>query len=271
MSDDERRRILEQVAAGELSPDEGAHRLHALDQGSPEAAEGTPEDHAAGDRPEGGPARTIRVEASAATVRIVGDPDVAEAVAEGRYTMRRDGDVLVVETELPFDEWAEQASYVVQFGGRHSRRGMRFRGSPFVPPVPLAVRMNPELPLEVVVNAGRLRIRGVRGPISCDVAAGTVRIDGFRGPLDCTVHAGSLAARGRLTGGDSELNCDAGSMRVDLEPDSSVELDVSVTLGRADVEGFERDRHSGRWTLGGGAGRLRLRGNLGSVKVRTLE
>src|SRR5207253_2195043 len=72
----------------------------------------------------------------------------------------------------------------------------------------LNIRMNPELPLDVELMAGTLRVRGLRSPIRADVSAGSARVEGFAGPLDLSVATGSVHATGILTGGNSRVRCD---------------------------------------------------------------
>src|SRR5437879_4523874 len=107
--DEERRRILTQVARGELDPSEAAERLAALDERYAAGGESTQE--ASQDEPRTGtfaaPAATrddqirrIRIEGQMLGVTVVGDPDVREAVAQGPHSARREGDTLVIASEV---------------------------------------------------------------------------------------------------------------------------------------------------------------------------
>ena len=101
---DAQRAILEAVAAGRLSPEDGAlaltdegpvgpegfgHPRH--DQGNPF---GPPEGPASGI--DEGPARLLRIQAAGRHLRVVGDERVGEADVEGLHEARRDGEALVV-------------------------------------------------------------------------------------------------------------------------------------------------------------------------------
>lgn len=263
MSDDDRRReILSAVADGRLSPQEAAERLHTITHPdeAPEPVVEEPPLLAGG----AGPVR-VRVEATARKVEIVGDPTVREAVAEGPHEAWRDGDTLVIE-----GEWEEDEDFRSPFGGA----GFNFsRGRSAVMigrHMTLVVRMNPDLPLEVRVEAGALTTTGVRGPIRAHVAAGSARLDGFEGPLDVDVAAGGIKGRGRLTHGDSRIRCDAGSVKLELQPGSSVRVNGEAHLGKVDIVGRKSNgvlNDSASATIGSGDATLDIECNLGSVRV----
>src|SRR4030081_3011258 len=94
---DLQREIIDQVASGKISPEEGAARLESL-----ESAEAPTPAHLVGTIPTG-PApdalttRKVRVASVVGTAEIVGDPSVAYAVAEGPHRARQDGDTMVIE------------------------------------------------------------------------------------------------------------------------------------------------------------------------------
>lgn len=278
--EDERRAVLERVARGELSPAEAASLLEDIEAGT--EPERDPRDWAAdwsepatNSEPQtmpppvaGGGATRIRVVCSIGTADVVGDPTVREAVAEGPHVARREGDVLVIEgqpTEFEMGpgfmfNWAE---------GRHERhvrmrRQMRHgRGFNWGDVVHLRVRVNPDLPLDTEAQAGRVRVRGVHGPIRANVQAGGLDISDFRSPFDVNVQAGSVSARGRLDGGASRVNCEAGSVRINLERGSSVRVSAHTTLGKVTFDGDARSP----WIVGAGDGTLDISGTMGSVRV----
>jgi hypothetical protein len=287
---DERRAVLERVARGELSPTEAASLLEQMEPkpaAGPAAEERDPKDWAAdweqepdwapsapppppaGER-EGeaeGAATRIRVLRSLGTADIIGDPSVREAVAEGPHVARREGDALVIEgQDYDFDP---RAGFM--FGwDRDARRDMRrlqrmhhHRSRRWGDMGPLRIRVNPDLALEVDSMAGRLRIRGVHGPIRANVQAGNTDIEDFRGTLDLSCQAGSIRARGRLDHGASHVRCDAGAVRIHLERGSSVRVTARSTLGKVVVDGDRRERV----TIGGGDGTLEIDATMGAVNV----
>jgi hypothetical protein len=277
---DERKAVLERVARGELSPTEAAALLDDLEEreAPPEA---DPRDWAAGwARPDGGvppqvppppagdAASRVRVLRPLGTADIIGDPSVREAVAEGPHVARREGETLVIQGH---DDWfGTMPGWEFNWNGpgrrgRHRRLRHHHRLG-WEDIAPLRVRVNPDLPLEIESRAGRLRVRGVHGPIRCSVQAGEADIVDFRSPLDLSVQAGSLTARGRLDGGASRIRCDAGSVRVLLERGSSVRVSAHTMLGK--VSFGQADARS-PWTIGAGEGTLDIDGTMGHIRVDT--
>jgi hypothetical protein len=277
---DERRAVLERVARGELSPAEAASLLEEIDAGG--AAERDPRDWAADwvepaekSEPQAPPppvagagATRIRVVCSIGTADVVGDPTVREAVAEGPHLARREGDTLIIEGQpgglemgpgFMFD-WAEGRR---ERHERHLRMRQMRRNRGWGDVTHMRVRVNPDLALDADTQAGRLRVRGVHGPIRAHVQAGGLDISDFRSPFDVNVQAGSVNARGTLDGGASRVNCEAGSVRINLERGSSVRVSAHTTLGKVVFDGDARSP----WVVGNGEGTLDISGTMGSVRV----
>jgi hypothetical protein len=311
------RAILQQVAEGRLSPEEAAMLLEQAEQDQQDQADARSERSERGDEagqetgadsgagpggqssPPGlqaeGAIRRVRVVGSFRTARIVGDPTVREAVADGPHVARREGDLLIIESA--FDE-SDLPGFVFNRGRRSWRltvppegpgRGGR-PGRPPRPPRPgrwssgeeawqrpwghsqLTVRMRPDLPLEVELSAGTLRAHGVTGPLQFDIRAGSAKIEGAHGPLDATVAAGSLRADAMLRTGESHIRCDAGSVRIHLERGSSVLLRARAELSHLSLP----DRGVvGTWSggerqevkIGDGTATLDIDANMSSVGV----
>lgn len=242
---DAKREILNQVAAGDLSPEEAEARLAELEGPEP-ASTATLE-----------PAVTVRVIRIAGAAEIVGDPSVKEAIAEGPHAVRREGGRLVIESRPEKGEGYVFGPF--QFSTDAHRR--------------LRIRMNPELALDAEIQAGSLRVRGLKGTITADVSAGSAHIDGFEKPIQVSVQAGSVSASGRLAEGQSRISCEAGSVRVALDPSSSVKIRARTTLGRVTIPGQTSRNVLGGETLegavGSGAGALDIESAMGSVTVWT--
>lgn len=275
--------MLERVARGELSPAEAASLLEEMEAGA--EPERDPRDWAADwaepaatSEPQAPPppaagagATRIRVVCSIGTADVVGDPTVREAIAEGPHVARREGDTLIIEGQP--DSVAVGPGFVFGWAeGRHERheRHMRMRqmrrnrgGFGWGDVVHMRVRVNPDLALDADTQAGRLRVRGVHGPIRANVQAGGLDISDFRSPFDVNVQAGSVSARGRLDAGASRVHCEAGSVRINLERGSSVRVSAHTTLGKVVFDGDARTP----WTVGSGEGTLDISGTMGSVRV----
>jgi hypothetical protein len=317
------RAILQQVAEGRLSPEEAAVLLDQA--GRDERSEGTErgdetgqtgqtgqEEGAGGGATPGGQSsppgaeaegaiRRVRVVGSFRSARIIGDPTVREAVADGPHVARREGDLLIIEgsldEELPgffFNpgRWSWRMTVPPDASARGPGRPPRPPRPPRAPRPPwpgrwwaseeawqrpwdlseLTVRMRPDLPLEVELSAGTLHTLGVTGPLRFDVRAGSARIEGAHGPLDATVAAGSIRADAMLTAGASRIRCDAGSVRIHLERGSSVLVRAWTELSRLSLpdrgvvgtwSGGEREEVR----IGDGAATLDIDANMSSVGV----
>ena len=248
---DAKREILKKVAAGEITAEEAAVELQAID-GETDPVDAPPQAPALSGR-----AARLRVEAGMGSVTVLGDESVLEAVADGPHRAQRDGDTLVIQNG------DEQFLNSFVFGGRFGFAGKEHR---------LTVRVNPRLPLDADLQAGSLRIQGVRAPIKAVVQAGVARIDGFTEPLDLDIQAGSVRASGRLTGGRSKISCQAGKVDIELERGSSVKVSARTSLGRISLPGspvFAGTGDASATTqVGDGEGTLDITSELGSVQVR---
>jgi hypothetical protein len=274
------RAILQQVAEGKLRPEEAAVLLDQADDAEQDqgSERGEPSEEPAagpGGRPTGataGPAtadsgiRRVRVVGNFRAARVVADPTIREAIAEGPHVARREGDLLIVESAL--DE-TDMPGFVFNRGMRNWRLNIPsdFAGRPGRPPRPprpprspragwswgeeeaaswnrtswshdeLTVRMRPDLPLEVELSAGTLRVDGLTGPLRLDIRAGSARIEHVRGPIEALVAAGSLRVEALLTQGASRIRCDASSVRLNLERGSNVLVRARPELSKLTLPG----------------------------------
>lgn len=254
----DRRDILERVARGELTPEE-ADRLLGGEEPAPHAPPAEPEAHS--------PIQRIKVAAGFGAIVVTGDPDVAEADVEGAHSASIDGDTLVIRADV---EPVGPGAFAIHLGPRRHRVGGVRIGSRHASS--LRVRMNPALALEAKIDAGPLSISGVAGPIRARAAAGPITIEDFDGALDVSVNAGAVRAVGRIAGGESRIRSDAGAVRVELDPSSSVRIFADAALGKVSLPGpdeAERRRFGSRReaVVGGGDGVLRVETAMGSINV----
>ena len=247
---DLQREILNQVAAGTITAEEGAARLDALES-SPSSTPASAQ--VAAPPVAGGGVRKVRLVSRFGSTEVIGDPNVAVAVAEGPHKARQDGDTMVIEQSPITDETSFEFS---RPQGRVIINGFDFGRR-------LTVRVNPSLPLQATVQAGNLRVRGVEGAISGQVQAGNCTLDDFRGPLELDVAAGNVSATGKLTEGASTIRCEMGSVRLALDKASSVRISARTTLGKVAIEGDAvKDG-----VIGAGSGSLNVECNMGNVRV----
>ena len=279
MADDDtaggrQRQILQQVAAGEVTPEDAAEllaRVEAEGAGTAVEAEVPAAPPRSADEPvsqsggeaSGAPApradddpqvAVIRVRTNCRALSIVGDPEVRTAVAEGEHTARLDGTTLTIESSLD----SRSGFAFVRSPGFRTRAMVKVGADQIRP---LVVRMNPDLALDSQMDAGSMTIRGVHGPIKAHTSAGAMRIDDFDSPIEIKVAAGSATARGRLVDGESRVECDAGKVSIRLSSDSSVKVRGRVNLGQLNAPD----------SVGGGIGSLDIVANLGAVEVAVDE
>ncbi|MDY7099781.1 MAG: hypothetical protein S0880_01210 [Actinomycetota bacterium] len=267
MTPEERRRLLEQVAAGDVSVEDAASRLHAG------PTSGADERGASRERPgpatatvEAGPAKRIAIEVDAGSVRIEGDPRVAvvDVVGDGDHEIRDEGDTVVVRCSPLRDELRDVAGQ--RQSGTFSMQSLVRRLGESRTWRTTNLRVNPDLPLALRCTAGSARVLSVTAPIDCKVDAGHVQLHDVVAPLTAKVNAGSLELIGAyLTGGTSTVSCDVGSVTVSLHPQSDVTVDTDVDFGRSVVD--LGDAASGPDRLGAGTGRLSLSGSACNIAV----
>ncbi|SRR5712692_7437685 len=244
--DDPRREILNQVASGTITAEEGAARLEALESESAPAPAPPPS----------GAVKLVRIVTRMGNTEVIGDPNVAGAVADGPHGARQEGDTMVIE-QSPL---RGDTSFVFSRPqGRISIGGLDIGGT-------LTVRMNPSLPLSATVQAGNLSIRGLKGTVTGDVKAGNCVIDDFQGPIQLNVTAGQVTARGRLDRGASAIRCKMGDVRVVLDKTSSVRIKARATMGDVSIAGASASGGN-ELTVGSGSGTLDCDCMMGTVQV----
>ena len=227
-----------------ISAEEGAARLEAVESRTSES------EPAASPLPTG--IKQVTVNSRFGNTEIVGDPTVAAAVADGPHRARQEGDTMVIDQSFLSGEAAFEFNRpyariaIPGFDTRNNR---------------LIVRMNPSLALRTRVQAGNLRVAGVKGPVTADVQAGSCIVSGFAAPINVSVSAGNLEASGRLDGGTSSVRCQMGEVVLNLDKTSNVRLTTHTTLGEVAVQGVKDQ------VVGTGAGALEISCTMGDVKV----
>lgn len=265
-----KRKILSEVAAGTLTPEQAIHQLDEVEHQQPGFSTSASGGSATNEEASG-PLSRVRLAGTFGRVSVIGDPNVREAVAEGAHTARREGDVLVIEGGLRGEDLWD-----FSFG----RRGRwRNYGSNAWPGQELRLSMNPDLPLDIELLAGQLRVRGVHGRMRVQVSAGSATIDDLVGPVILEVMSGSLRASGVINEGASRIRCDMGSVNLALQAGSSVAMSGRATMGRVSLPGQPTTTPRGGWslgsltgdtqtvTIGGGAATLDIETSMGNVTV----
>lgn len=247
---DELKALLEDVATGKVPADEAAKRIEQLRAGGSVTVSEEP-------------LRRIIIKAAAVRLSIHGDPGVAEAVAQGPHTMKRDGDALLVDTNTTAGDYAVEpprSAFMTWVGQMVDRVGAT-----------LDIRVNPDLPIQVLLVGGPLEVSGIRAGASVGVEAGSAHVSG-EGPLLLDVASGSGLVDWTFTG-QSRVRVDMGSVTVTVRPDSDVVLTADTTLGQALVQTHEgnlkapQDGTTPPVTVGNGSGALTVSSRMGAVKV----
>ena len=236
---------MSQVAAGSITPEEGAARLASLEAPATAQQQSAPPVAAAVG------VRQVEVTTRFGNTEIIGDPSVAFAVADGPHSARQDGDTMYIE-QSPITDGTS-----FEFNRPYARiniPGFNFNRK-------LTVRMNPALALRTRVQAGNLTIEGVKGPVMTDIQAGNCVVSGFAGPVKLSVAAGNIDATGRLDGGESSIRCQMGEVKVRLDRTSSVRINAHTRMGEVETNGVKDN------TVGSGAGVLNIDCLMGNVRL----
>lgn len=264
--DDKKREILNQVRAGTITAEEGAARLDELaaEASAKEAPRATGVATAGSSSPSTVTAKSVRVLSQFGSAEVIADPSVDVALADGPHKARVDGDTLVIE-HVPFQE---EDTWTFGVAGRR----IEINGLDWKTRRSMKVRMNPSLPLFANVQAGSLRVDGVHGPITAEVQAGSCTVNDFRAPLNVVTQAGSFTGSGRIDSGTSKVRCEMGSIRINLDRQSSVRITARTTMGKVSIDDDTGERAiSGSGgkevTVGSGTGALDVEGTMGSVRI----
>jgi len=232
------RAILQEVADGKIAPEEAVRLLDEAEQphgGEPDGPEEQPSVETAG-------IQRVRLVGAFRPARVIGDPDVAEAVVEGPHLAEREGDVLVVHgDEVPgvgvhgfaFSR-GDRPWYASRPGrsrrqGRHEPSGHWHHGQweahwgpgPWGPPGAPHAGPGGGPPgwagrwalLDAFRRFGdELTVR-MRPDLALDasVTAGSLKVAGVTGPLRVAVAGGS--AKIDRFGGPLDLSVEAGSVK----------------------------------------------------------
>ena len=270
-----RREILEQVASGELSPEEADELLRAA--GAEEAAAPPP--------PSPSRVNRLKIRAGFGAIIVTGDESVAEAEVDGLHQASHEDDTLVIHSDVDPNI---PGAFEIDLGRQRRRRGrlgiavgpMVFgaghKGRP-LQKTSLRIRMNPRLDLDVRLDAGSLSLTHLRAPLRARMSAGPITIEDFTAPVDVSVNAGAIRALGELTYGESRIKSDAGAVRVELVPTSSVRILADTALGRIVLPGHDPETGGKRFSsrreavIGAGDATLRVETAMGSINVTTSD
>jgi hypothetical protein len=293
------RELLDDVAAGRVSPARAGELLADISGGSPKdsaaaaaqpaagSASGSPsgdvwadvsdqtvsrpptdstESHAAkpgpGKEPAVSSARRVVIRAVGRRVKVIGEPSVTTVSVDGPHVVRRDGDTVSVNSE------GELGASVDGFTLMRSRSLEDIRDTLLGLRRELAVRVNPGLEVEIEVTAGGLTVERVPHLSQVRVTAGSAKLVDADGPLDLLVQAGSARVDMSPTTGKSRLRVESGSLDVRLGDRADVRVRTDAQLGKVVWHGSQHQGSAEEVTVGAGSAVLDLEVVMGSVQVR---
>lgn len=130
----------------------------------------------------------------------------------------------------------------------------------------LVIKVNPRLEVEIEVTAGSVSIERAPRVSHVRITAGSAKLRDVTGPLDLLVQGGSATVEGGISLGDSKLRVESGSLQVNLLVGTNATVTNDVQLGRLTWDG-----ESGgpvERIVGNGAAGIRIEGMMGAVNVR---
>jgi hypothetical protein len=290
------RELLDDVAAGRMSPARAGALLSDISDGSSEpsaaaeSAESTASSPAGdvwaevsdqtlsrpatesteskaakpspGTEPAVSSARRVVIRAVGRRVKVIGEPSVTTVSVDGPHVVRRDGDTVSVNSE------GELGASVDGFTLMRSRSLEDIRDTLLGLRRELAVRVNPSLEVEIEVTAGGLTVERVPKLSQVRVTAGSAKLVDADGPLDLLVQAGSARVDMSPTKGKSRLRVESGSLDVRLGDRADVRVRTDSQLGKVVWHGSQHQGSAEEVTLGSGSAALDLEVVMGSVQVR---
>ena len=130
--------------------------------------------------------------------------------------------------------------------------------------------------LEINALAGDVDVSGVTGRVKVDLQAGDLTLNDA-GSFEINAKAGDVKISTTLTDGDSRVSALAGSIKLKLQPGSSVALKASTVAGDVSAKGFVLTQTEKRITggslegrLGGGRATLECRLTAGDLEIEAI-
>lgn len=190
----------------------------------------------------------VSVHAVGRRVRILGDPTVATASAEGPHVLRRNGSVLEVTSDGEIGPNLDGFSILRPPRSLDELRAMGLGKELFL-------RINPAIIVDVEVTAGHLTCTDLPYLGKVRVTAGGAELSGVAEANDVLVQAGSATLKGTITTGRSRVRVESGQLTIELADGSNVTVRGEAQLGKVSWSGA----HTGQVdevVLGNGSARL---------------
>ena len=275
--------ILRRVAAGELTPEEALPLVDAAQraEGSGTVPEwGTPlgtKDATGGPETETtspgreGPVRGVRIAISYRSVDVVADPTVDSVSVNGPHSVRRDGDVLVIES-TQFQGFTEFDGGRGEPGGSGGAWSFMPRSAAWARGIRgghVTVRVNPTLPVTLDSAGAAVRLSGCEGGARVRLVAASLKLERVRGPLEIDALTSSVKGTAAITG-DSRISGESASVKLTLLAGSDVRMSVGANrMGKIILPGRPHPgaAHRSESVVGSGAGTLVVDGVMSSITI----
>lgn len=258
--------ILDDLAAGRIDADEANRRIEELktsasDGGPRRASESVKQKSASSRRGDSRPGGLTKVSITSVgrRVRVVGDASVATLVVEGRHVLRRNGDVMEVNSSGELGPSFQGFSLI-----RPPRSLDDFRDIGLGKE--LLVRVNPDLVVDVEVTTGGLKTTGVPRLGRVRVTAGGCTIEGVDEVGDLLAQAGGVSVEGPISTGRSRLKVESGSLGVTLTQGANVTVRAEARLGR--VTWPDGNDNVDEVIIGNGSARLDISVVMGMATIK---
>lgn len=201
----------------------------------------------------------VRLRCAGRRVRVVGDRAVSGLEIEGRHSRRRLGRIVEVDVE---GHIAPDLSVLKKFQVPTDLDGVKDLGLG----KEVVVRVHPDLPVDVDLSGGALRISGVERLGQVRVTAGPVEIRGVHQIEDGLFQACNAIVSGPIDTGRSRLRVESGNLTVHLDEGANVAVRASARTGLVVwPDGGQADEY----VVGNGAAWLDLTCLVGRIAVRT--
>lgn len=207
-----------------------------------------------------GRVRRLVIRSTGHLVRVVGDPSVSGAEAQGPHTLRRNGELLEVTSEGDIGPNLRGFSVINPPRSAEDLRRLGFGPE-------LLVRVNPNVEVDAEITGGGLTTVRVPRLGRIRVTAGTANLNDVVVVRDALVQAGGARVRGPIGEGRSRVRVESGGLTVGLYPDANVSVTAHAQLGVVNWPAGA-PKQLDEYVVGNGTARLDLNVVMGHVSVR---
>ncbi|MFZ2624952.1 MAG: hypothetical protein WAX29_06900 [Propionibacterium sp.] len=207
-----------------------------------------------------GGVRRVVIRATGRLVRVVGDPSVSAAEAQGPHTLRRNGELLEVTSESDIGPSLRGFSVINPPKSAEDLRRLGFGRE-------LVVRVNPKIEVDAEITGGGLTTVQLPRLGRIRVTAGAANLSDVVVVRDALVQAGGANVRGPISEGRSRVRVESGSLTVVLYPTANVSVTAHAQLGVVSWPNGQ-PKQLDEYVVGNGAARLDLTVMVGHVSVR---